>query len=66
MSNLEMIEKLCSLVEHQASVIHHLSVQLVEARCLTEAEQQMIDAAKNEYTAFLGAGEIPDYPEYPM
>lgn len=60
MSNLQMIETLCVLVEHQASVIHHLSVQLAEARCLTEAEQQMIDATKIEYSAFLGAGEFPD------
>lgn len=38
MSNLQMIEMLCNLVERQAAVIHHLAMELEQARCLTEAE----------------------------
>lgn len=60
MSNLEVIEGLCALVEQQSSLIHHLSVQLAEARSLTEAEMQMIEAAKSEYSTLLGADEVPD------
>lgn len=61
MSNLEVIEALCDLVNQQLTLIHHLVVQLAEARSLTDAEQQMIEDTKAEYSALLGADEAPDY-----
>lgn len=60
MPNLEMIEALCTLVEHQASVIRHLALNLAEARNLTEAEQRMIESTKKEYEAFLGTDECQE------
>lgn len=60
MSNLQMIEMLCNLVERQSSVIHHLAMELEQARCLTEAEQEMVTGTRNEYSKILGANEIPD------
>lgn len=60
MTNLQMIETLCSLVEQQSKVISHLAMQLERARNLTDAERQMVDAAKQKYTAILGDEEAPD------
>lgn len=60
MSNLQMIEMLCNLVERQAAVIHHLAMELENARCLTEAEQEMVQGAQKEYSNILGANEFPD------
>lgn len=57
LSKLETIELLCALVEHQASVIGQLSVQLAEMRNLTDAEQRMIESAKEKYASLLGAVE---------
>jgi len=62
MSNLQMIEMLCNLVEQQSKVISHFAMQLERSRNLTEAEQQMIDATKRKYTAILGDEETPDFP----
>ena len=61
MTNLQMIETLCSLVEQQSKVISHFAMQLERSRNLTEAEQQMIDAAKQTYTAILGDEDVPDF-----
>ena len=61
MTNLQMIEALCNLIEDQASLIKYLSIQLEEARELTEAEQSMIASTRDGYTAILGADEVPDF-----
>lgn len=60
MSNLQMIEMLCNLVERQAAVIHHLAMELENARCLSEAEQEMVEGTQKEYSKILGANEFPD------
>lgn len=60
MSNLQMIEMLCNLVERQATVIHHLAMELEQARCLSEAEREMVEGTKKEYSKILGADEFPD------
>lgn len=60
MSNLQIIEALCALVEQQADVIHHLAMELQHERTLTEAESQMVSNAQNEYSMILGANEAPD------
>lgn len=60
MSNLKMIEMLCTLVEEQAKVIRHLSMELAHARNLTEVETQMVENARRQYTKILGVDEAPD------
>ena len=60
MSNLKMIELLCALVEEQAKVIRHLSMELAHARNLTETEMQMVDSTRQQYTKILGTDEVPD------
>lgn len=60
MSNLKMIEMLCTLVEEQAKVIRHLSMELAHARNLTEAETQMVENTRQQYTKILGTDEAPD------
>lgn len=60
MSNLQIIEMLCNLAEQQAGVIHHLAMELEQARNLSEAEQSMVSNARREYANVLGANEFPD------
>lgn len=60
MSNLQMIEMLCNLVEQQSKVISHFAMQLERSRNLTEAERQMVDATKQKYAAIIGDEEVPD------
>lgn len=60
MSNLKMIEMLCALVEEQAKVIRHLSMELAHARNLTEAETLMVTNTRQQYSKILGADEVPD------
>ena len=60
MSNLQMIEMLCNLVEQQSKVISHFAMQLERSRNLTEAERQMVDATKQKYAAIIGDEEMPD------
>lgn len=60
MSNLKMIEMLCALVEEQSKVIRYLSLALARERNLTEAECQMVERPKEQYTKILGADEVPD------
>lgn len=60
MSNLKMIEMLCALVEEQSRVICHLSMELAHERNLTDAESQMVEQTRQQYTKIIGAGEVPD------
>lgn len=60
MSNLQIIEMLCNLAEQQAGVIHHLAMELEQARNLSEAEQSMVSNARREYANVLGTNEFPD------
>lgn len=60
MSNLQTIEMLCNLVERQASVIHHLAMELEQARCLSEAEQEMVAGSQEDYSCILGADGSSD------
>lgn len=60
MSNLKIIEMLCNLVEEQGRVIRHLSVELANARDLTDAEMQMVESTRQKYSEILGADEVPD------
>lgn len=60
MSNLQMIEMLCALVEEQAKAIRHLSMELAHARNLTEAETKMVEHSLDQYARILSADEAPD------
>lgn len=61
MSNLQMIEALCGLVEQQAIIIRRLTLALTEANAYTEAQQAMVDRAQREYSNIIGADETPDF-----
>jgi len=63
MSNLQIIEALCQLVETQSKVITMLAVELHQMRELTDAESQMIESTRQRYSAILGANEAPDFLE---
>ena len=63
MSNLQLIEALCGLVEQQAIIIRRLSLALTEANAYTEAQAAMVERAQREYSAILGADETPDFLE---
>lgn len=60
MSNLEMIEKLCSVVEMQSTIIRKLSSELQQLDALSDENQKMVGTAKQMYVDILGADEIPD------
>ena len=60
MSNLQLIEELCHLVERQADIILRLASKLEQVECLSEAERKDVEAARDSYTAILGADEWPD------
>lgn len=60
MSNLQLIEALCELVEKQSAIIRELAASMEQARCLSEAERAEIEAVRKRYSEILGAGEIPD------
>lgn len=60
MSNLQIIEMLCGLVEEQSKVIRHLSIELSNARDLSDAEMQMVQSTRQKYSDILGADEVPD------
>lgn len=58
MSNLQMIEMLCILAEKQASIIHHLALELEQARSLSETEREMVGNSQREYADILGGDEL--------
>lgn len=58
MTNLELIETLCGLVEKQNDVIRKLTISLEHYRQLTEAETLLCESVNNEYVYILGAEEM--------
>lgn len=60
MSNLQLIEALCSLVENFAKVVRLLATKLEQANALDEAERQEVSAAFARYPEILGTDETPD------
>lgn len=54
MSNLQMVEALCTLVEEQAKVIRYLSMELAHARNLSEAEKRALESVNSEYAEIIG------------
>ena len=60
MSNLQLIEELCHLVEQMSGIILRLSTELEKSRALTDAEQDAVRAVRTQYSVILGADEWPD------
>lgn len=60
MSNLQIIEALCKLVEQQSQLISKLAFALEEADCLTAEERRAVQESQGAYSAILGADEVPD------
>lgn len=60
MSELQIIEMLCSLAEQQAGVIHHLVMELEQARALSDADRELVNNAQQEYADILGTNEFSD------
>lgn len=60
LSNLQIIEALCNLVEQQSQLIRELAFALETADCLTVEEQRAVAETQRIYSAILGSGEAPD------
>ena len=61
MSNLSIIQALSQLVEEQNDLIVLLTAKLKEAGVTCENAERRIQAARDQYTAILGADEAPDF-----
>lgn len=59
-SNLQLIEALCCLVEQQSGIIRDLATALEQERSLSEAEREAVRSAGERYREIFGAGEVPD------
>lgn len=60
MSNLQLIEALCKLVEYQSEIINSLASALSQERALSDTEVQALDGAEGQYRAILGTNEALD------
>lgn len=60
MSNLQIIEALCNLVEKQSTLIHRLSLEMENMQCLSDADRAEVADTRMTYSAILGADEAPD------
>lgn len=57
MSNLQIIEALCKLVESMSEIIRHLVFELAMQRTLTDVERDMVRAAKDRYVAIIDSND---------
>lgn len=60
MSNLEMIENLCAIVELQSTIIRRLSSELQQMDALSDEDRMMVEKSKKQYSTVLGSEEFPD------
>ena len=60
MSNLQLIEALCNLVEQMSGVIMSLATELEQCNAQTDADREAISAVRIRYSEILGADEWPD------
>ena len=60
MSNLQLIEELCYLVERLIRIVRKLADQLTQANALDEADRQEVLEASQMLSTIIGAGEVPD------
>ena len=63
MSNLQLIEELCRLVERMSGVIRSLAEELEHCHALTDADRTAIAGVRTRYSEILGADEWPDSPD---
>ena len=61
MSNLQIIEALCKLVELMAEIIRQLAAEIEQYRALTEAEKDLLSDLDGKFTAIIGSNEAPDF-----
>ena len=59
MSNLQLIEELCYIVERQIKLIRKLSSRLAEMDGLSEAEREVIAGVEAAYAKTIGSDEVP-------
>ena len=60
MTNLQLIEALCGLVENLVRIVKALATKLEQVKTLDAAERQEVDDAIARYPEILGADEAPD------
>ena len=60
MSNLQLIEALCTLVGQLVVIVKRLAEKLEQVNALDEADRQAVDGAVKRYAATIGANEVPD------
>ena len=63
MSNLQLIEELCYLVERQIKLIRSLSTKLAQVECLSDCEREAVKGVEDAYAKIIGSDECPDLPE---
>jgi hypothetical protein len=61
MSNLQIIEALCNLVELMLKIIQQLAAEIEQHRALTEAEKDLLAEMDGQFTAIIGSNEAPDF-----
>lgn len=60
MSDLELIESLCRIVEQEIGIIRKLTYALSQERALTEAEKMYVRDSENSYSEVID--HISDLP----
>lgn len=63
MSNLQLIEELCGIVERQIRLIRALSSRLAELDGLSEAEREAVAVVEEAYSKAIGTDECPEFLE---
>ena len=63
MTNLQLAEALCGIVELLVSVVRRLPGKLEQLNALDEADRHAVNDALGQYAAAICAGEAPDYIE---
>lgn len=64
MTNLQMIEALCRLIEEETKLLLKLAARLEEINAVTEAEKEAVEAVRKQYVKFLGHDEAPDFLDF--
>ena len=60
LTNLQLSEALCGIVEQLVAVVKRLAGKLDQINALDEADRQAVNGALERYAATIGADEIPD------
>ena len=60
MSNLQMIENLCGIVEECVRLVRRMSCKLEEKDALDAAEREEVANIMSRYSETLGADELPE------